>query len=84
MGDATVNDLQVILARIESKQDAMMEKLERLERTTDTHWKKIAELETEIALLKQRQGPVVHWLTWVVAVIAVFGFVAAFAQYVVS
>ena len=57
-----------------------MEKLDRLEKTTDTHWKKIAELETKLAVLEQRQGPRVHWLTVVVGVVAIVGFVLAIAD----
>jgi septal ring factor EnvC (AmiA/AmiB activator) len=72
--------IETILARIEAKQDAMMEKLDRLEKTTDTHWKKIAELETKLAVLEQRQGPRVHWLTVVVGVVAIVGFVLAIAD----
>jgi hypothetical protein len=72
--------IETILARIEAKQDAMMEKLDRLEKTTDTHWKKIAELETKLAVLEQRQGPRVHWITWVVAIVAALGFVLAVAD----
>jgi len=77
------DSIEAILARIEAKQDAMMEKLDRLEKTTDTHWKKIAELETKLALLEQRQGPQVHWLTWAIGAMAILGFIAAFAKYVV-
>jgi septal ring factor EnvC (AmiA/AmiB activator) len=69
--------IETILARIEAKQDAMMEKLDRLEKTTDTHWKKIAELETKLAVLEQRQGPRVHWLTVVVGLVAIIGFIVA-------
>lgn len=73
-----MNDsIETILARIEAKQDAMMEKLDRLEKTTDTHWKKIAELETKLAVLEQRQGPKVHWLTIVVGLVAILGFIIA-------
>ncbi len=72
--------IETILARIEAKQDAMMEKLDRLEKTTDTHWKKIAELETKLAVLEQRQGPRVHWLTVVVGIVAIVGFVLAIAD----
>jgi hypothetical protein len=72
--------IETILARIEAKQDAMMEKLDRLEKTTDTHWKKIAELETKLAVLEQRQGPRVHWITWIVAIVAGLGFIMAIAD----
>jgi hypothetical protein len=30
----------------------MMEKLDRLEKTSDNHWKKISEIEAELAVLK--------------------------------
>lgn len=82
MPEVTLNDILIALTRLEGKQDAMMEKLDKLEKTTDTHWKKISEIETKLALLEQRQGPKVHWLTWVIGVIAILGFVAAFVNYV--
>lgn len=75
-----MDSIETILARIEAKQDAMMEKLDRLEKTTDTHWKKIAELETKLAVLEQRQGPRVHWLTVIVGIVAVIGFILAIAD----
>lgn len=75
-----MDSIETILARIEAKQDAMMEKLDRLEKTTDTHWKKIAELETKLAVLEQRQGPRVHWLTVIVGIVAVVGFILAIAD----
>jgi septal ring factor EnvC (AmiA/AmiB activator) len=72
--------IETILARIEAKQDAMMEKLDRLEKTTDTHWKKIAELETKLAVLEQRQPAKVPFITWLVGIIAVLAFVLAVAD----
>lgn len=75
-----MDSIETILARIEAKQDAMMEKLDRLEKTTDTHWKKIAELETKLAVLEQRQGPRVHWVTIVVGLVAILGFIIAVAD----
>lgn len=75
-----MDSIETILARIEAKQDAMMEKLDRLEKTTDTHWKKIAELETKLAVLEQRQGPRVHWITVVVGIVAIVGFILAIAD----
>lgn len=74
MTEATIGDVLVYLARLESKSDAMMEKLDRLERATDNHVKKIADLETKIALLEQRQGPQIHWVTWAVGLVALAGF----------
>ena len=54
MSEPTLNDILVAIARFEAKQDAMMEKLERLEKTTDNHWKKISEIEAELAVLKSK------------------------------
>lgn len=74
MAEATIGDVLIALARLEQKSDAMMEKLDRLEKATDVHWKKIADLETKIALLEQRQGPKVHWVTWAVGFVALVAF----------
>ena len=84
MPEVTLQDIAVAIARMETKQDAMMKQLEELTKTTDTHWKKISEIETKLALLEQRQGPRVHWLTWVIGVIAVLGFVASYVNYVTN
>jgi len=54
MSEPTLNDILVAIARFEAKQDAMMEKLDRLEKTTDNHWKKISEIEAELAVLKSQ------------------------------
>jgi hypothetical protein len=62
----------------------MMQKLEDLSRTSDQHWKRINEIETKLALLEQRQPPRVHPTVWVVAVIAVLGFVATFVTYITN
>jgi len=74
MTEATIGDVLIALARLEQKSDAMMEKLDRLERATDNHVKKIADLETKIALLEQRQGPKIHWVTWAVGFVALTAF----------
>jgi hypothetical protein len=74
MAEATIGDVLVYLARLESKTDSMMEKLDRLEKATDNHVKKIADLETKIALLEQRQGPKIHWVTWAVGFVALTAF----------
>ena len=55
MSEVTLQDIAVAIARMETKQDAMMKQLEELTKTTDQHWKKIGELETKLALLEQRQ-----------------------------
>jgi hypothetical protein len=74
MAAPTLGDVLVALARLEAKQDAMMSAIERLREETDTHWKKIADLESKIAVLESRSGPRVHWITILVGIIAVVGF----------
>jgi len=65
MSEPTLNDILVAIARFEAKQDAMMEKLDKLEKTTDTHWKKISEMEAELAVLKsQANQPVETKKPW--------------------
>lgn len=54
MSEPTLSDILVAIARFETKQDAMMEKLEKLEKTSDNHWKKISEIEAELAVLKSK------------------------------
>ncbi len=54
MSEPTLSDILVAIARFETKQDAMMEKLEKLEKTSDNHWKKISEIEAELAVLKSQ------------------------------
>lgn len=56
MAEPTLNDILVAIARFEAKQDAMMEKLDRLEKTSDNHWKKISEIEAELAVLKAQSS----------------------------
>jgi hypothetical protein len=84
MADVTLQDILVAIARFETKQDAMMVKLEELSKTSDQHWKRINEIETKLALLEQRQPPRVHPTVWVLCVIAVLGFVATFVTYVIN
>lgn len=54
MAEPTLSDILVAIARFEAKQDAMMEKLDKLEKTSDNHWKKISEIESELAVLKAK------------------------------
>jgi hypothetical protein len=84
MAEPTLNDVLVAIARLEAKQDAMMKQLDELSKTSDQHWKRINEIETKLALLEQRQGPRVHWITFVTATIAVLAFVATFVTWVVK
>ena len=78
--EPTLNDVLIAIARLEAKQDAMMKQLDDLSKTSDQHWKRINEIETKLAVLEQRQGPRVHWVTWVVAIVASLGFVLAIAD----
>jgi septal ring factor EnvC (AmiA/AmiB activator) len=78
--EPTLNDVLVAIARLEAKQDAMMKQLDDLSKTSDQHWKRINEIETKLAVLEQRQGPRVHWVTWVVGIVAALGFVLAVAD----
>jgi len=84
MADVTLNDLLVAIRVVEAKQDAMMKQLDELSKTSDQHWKRINDIETEIALLKQRQGPSVHWSSWVAVIVGALGFIAAFVTWVVK
>jgi hypothetical protein len=84
MAEATIGDVLVYLARLESKTDSMMEKLDRLEKATDNHVKKIADLETKIALIEQRQGPKIHWVSWCAGLVALAAFVLAFIDRLVA
>lgn len=78
MAVPTTGDFQqsvlVALARLESKTDSLMEKLDRLEKATDNHVNRIADLEQKIAVLESQRGPRVHWITILVGVIALVGF----------
>lgn len=78
--EPNLNDFIAAVARFEAKQDAMMEKLDKLEKTSDQHWKRISEIETKLAVLENRQGPRVHWVTWLVGAVALLSFVLAFAD----
>jgi hypothetical protein len=84
MPEVTLQDIALAIARMETKQDAMMKQLDELTKVTDQHWKKINDLETKLALLEQRQGPRVHWTSWVGAVVAVAAFLAAYVVYIVK
>jgi hypothetical protein len=64
----------VACSRLEAKQDAMMQALERLRDESDGHYRRIAELEQKIAVLESQRGPRVHWVTILVGVIALVGF----------
>ncbi len=52
----------------------MMQALERLRDESDGHYKRIAELESKIAVLESQRGPKVHWITILVGILALVGF----------
>lgn len=92
--EPTINDVLVILARLEQKQDSMNEKLDKLEEQTEKkfltvekqvgqHWQKLNEHEVAIQLLKDSQPPKTHWSVWITSAIGVLGFIAAFTLWVV-
>ena len=82
MADVTLNDVLVKLEGLSVKQDLMMTKLDELSKISDQHWKRINEIETKVALLEQRQPPRVHVSVWILATIAVLGFIASFVTFV--
>jgi hypothetical protein len=84
MAEPSMSDVLVAVGRLEEMMKAMNDKLDRLENTTDRHWKKLAEHDVEIELLKQRQGPKVHVTNWIAMAIGLLGFIAAFATWVVK
>lgn len=74
MAAPTLTDVLVACSRLEAKQDAMMQALERLRDESDGHYKRIAELESKIAVLESQRQPRVHIITILVGIIAVVGF----------
>ena len=74
MAAPTLTDVLVACSRLEAKQDAMMQALERLRDESDGHYKRIAELEQKIAVLESQRGPKVHWITILVGILALVGF----------
>lgn len=84
MPEITLNDLLVAIRVVEAKQDAMMKQLEDLSKTSDQHWKRINDIETKLALLEERQGPRVHFTSWIAMIVGGLGFIAAFVTWVVK
>lgn len=70
MTDTPMVEVAVALGRIEEALKGVNQKLDRLEKTTESHWRKISEIETEIALLKERHGPRIPWVTWAAGIAA--------------
>ena len=80
----TLLDLMVALARLESKTDTMMKQLDELAKVSDQHWKRINDIETKIARLEERQGPKVHWVTWLIGLVALFSGLTVLINYIVN
>jgi hypothetical protein len=70
----TLTDVLVACSRLEAKQDAMMQALERLRDESDGHYKRIAELEQKIAVLESQRAPKVHWVVFLVGIISLVAF----------
>jgi hypothetical protein len=95
MSEPSMTEVLVAIGRIEEMIKAMNDKLDKLESQTeekfnrvdvqsDRQWKKLNEHESAIRVLQERQGPKVHFTTWVAMAIAVAGFIAAFVTYIVK
>lgn len=68
-------ELAVAIGRIEEMLKSMNDKLEKLQESEERQWRTLNQHETEIELLKQRQGPKVPWVTWAAGVTAVVALV---------
>lgn len=64
MSESSNMEIAVAIGRIEEMLKSMNEKLEKLQTSEESQWKIIREQQTEIELLKQRQGPRIPWVTW--------------------
>ncbi len=84
MPEPTLSEILVAIARLEAKQDQMMQKLDELSKTSDQHWKRINEIETKLALLEQRQGPRVHWTGIIGPLLGIVALIAAYVTYIVK
>lgn len=67
-------ELAVAIGRVEEGIKGLRESIESLVATSKDHGDTLTRHEVEIARLKDRQGPRVHWLNIVVGVVAVAGF----------
>jgi carbonic anhydrase len=95
MPEPTINDILVILARLEQKQDAMNDKLDKLESQTEekfrivekqvgSQWNKLNEHEVAIQLLKDRQPVKSHWSSTVSGLVALSAFLFALITYLIN
>jgi hypothetical protein len=63
-------ELAVAIGRIEEMLKSMNEKLDKLDMASADHADILRKHTVEIELLKQRQGPIVHWSVWLLTVVA--------------
>ena len=70
MDDKTSTELLVAVGRIEEMLRNMDEKLQKLQTSEDMQWRKLNQLETEIEVLKTRQGPRVPLVSWIAGLVA--------------
>lgn len=82
--EVTLQTLFIHITRMEAKLDEISRSLDKHTVDLDRQWKKLSEHDKAIALLEQRQAPRVHPTVWVLAVIAVLGFVATFVTYITT
>ena len=68
-------ELAVAIGRIEEMLKSMNEKLDKLDSTSADHADVLRKHTVEIELLKQRQGPAVHWSAWVLAIASATGLI---------
>ena len=70
MDDQTSTELLVAVGRIEEMLRNMDDKLQKLQTSEDMQWRKLNQLETEIEVLKTRQGPRVPVVSWIAGLVA--------------
>ena len=80
MDDQTSTELLVAVGRIEEMLRNMDEKLQKLQTSEDMQWRKLNQLETEIEVLKTRQGPRVPVVSWIAGLVAAAALLLAVAD----
>jgi hypothetical protein len=72
--ESSYTEIAVAIGRIEEGIKSMRESIDGLLKQTRDHDSTLTRHEVEIARLKERQAPKIHWLTIVVGLIALAGF----------
>jgi pyridoxal biosynthesis lyase PdxS len=80
MDDQTSTELLVAVGRIEEMLRNMDDKLQKLQTSEDMQWRKLNQLETEIEVLKTRQGPRVPVVSWIAGLVAAAALLLAVAD----